>query len=255
VSDPSNPVPNAVPNQVPNPTDEPVTVVGYPNQAPAPAPQAVPGLAGVRMAISSVRAIAVISLVLVLVLATGVVIGVITLRGQISDLSAQVSELSDQQVAQDSAAAQPVPQPTEQAPQSQVAQLPAAPVLPDGVALPGGVDADGAIAIGDPNAANVVEVYVDYQCPYCQRWEQEIGTVLTARALQPDSDLLVKQYNLAFLGESSPTLDPPGPPLELPVRRPVCWKVKVPKGSRNSMPRCSPSPIAATPLRSSPRNP
>jgi len=162
------------------------------------------------MAISSVRAIAVISLVLVLVLAAGVAIGVIALRGQISDLSAQVSELSDQQVAGESAAAQPVPQPTEQAPQSQVAQLPAAPALPDAVPLPEGVEIDGAIAIGDPNASNVVEVYVDYQCPFCQRWEQEFGTVLTARALQPDSDLLIKQYNLAFLGESSPTLDPPG---------------------------------------------
>jgi protein-disulfide isomerase len=56
----------------------------------------------------------------------------------------------------------------------------------------------------------VVEVYLDYQCPYCQRWESEVGSVLTERALQPGSDLLVKHYVLAFLGESSPTLDPPG---------------------------------------------
>lgn len=171
------------------------------------------------MAISSVRAIAVISLVLVLVLTAGVVIGVVALRGQISDLSAQISELTEQQAAQEATAAQPTEQPTEQlteqpteqVQQSQVAQLPAAPELPAAVPLPDGVEVDGAIAIGDPGASNVVEVYVDYQCPYCQRWEQEIGTVLTERALQPGSDLLIKQYNLAFLGEQSATLDPPGP--------------------------------------------
>jgi len=209
MSDPSGQAPT------PPPADEPVTVVGYPDQPAVPAPQTVPGLAGVRMAISSVRAIAVISLVLVLVLTAGVVIGVVALRGQISDLSAQVSELSEQQAAQEAAAAQPAPrsteQPTEQPQQSQVAQLPAAPELPAAVPLPEGVEVDGAIAVGDPNASNVVEVYVDYQCPYCQRWEQEIGTVLTERALQPGSDLLIKQYNLAFLGEQSATLDPPGP--------------------------------------------
>ncbi|HEV8025222.1 MAG TPA: thioredoxin domain-containing protein [Candidatus Nanopelagicales bacterium] len=205
MSDPSDQTPT------PSPADEPVTVVGYPDQPGAPAPQTVPGMAGVRMAISSVRAIAVISLVLVLVLTAGVVIGIVAVRGQISDLSAQVSELSEQQVAQEAAVAQPAPQPTEQAQQSQAAQLPAAPELPDAVPLPEGVEVDGSIAIGDPNASNVVEVYVDYQCPYCQRWELEIGTVLAERALQPDSDLLIKQYNLAFLGEQSATLDPPGP--------------------------------------------
>lgn len=194
---------------------QPVTVVGYPDQPPVPAPQTVPGMAGVRMAISSVRIIAVISLVLVLVLAAGVAIGVIALRGQISDLSAQVADLSERQeevvaLAQQAPAEQPAPQSEGQATQSGVAQLPAAPTLPDAVQLPSGVEVDGAIAIGDPNAANVVEVYVDYQCPFCQRWDQEIGTVLTERAQQPGSNLLLKQYNLAFLGESSPTLDPPG---------------------------------------------
>lgn len=205
MSDPSGQAPT------PPSSDEPVTVVGYPDQPAVPAPQMVPGMAGVRMAISSVRAIAVISLVLVLVLTAGVVIGVVALRGQISDLSAQISELTEQQAAQEATAAQPTEQPTEQAQQSQVAQLPAAPELPAAVPLPDGVEVDGAIAIGDPGASNVVEVYVDYQCPYCQRWEQEIGTVLTERAFQPGSDLLIKQYNLAFLGEQSATLDPPGP--------------------------------------------
>ena len=76
--------------------------------------------------------------------------------------------------------------------------------------MPAGVDSTGAVLIGDPDAANVVEVYVDYQCPFCQRWEEGIGTPLAAKALQPGSDLLIKQYNLAFLGETSPTLTPAG---------------------------------------------
>jgi protein-disulfide isomerase len=33
---------------------------------------------------------------------------------------------------------------------------------------------------------------------------------LVDKAMQPGSDLLVKQYNLAFLGETSPTLSPAG---------------------------------------------
>src|SRR6056297_2858294 len=108
MSDPSGQAPT------PPSSDEPVTVVGYPDQPAVPAPQMVPGMAGVRMAISSVRAIAVISLVLALVLTAGVVIGVVALRVPISDLSPQVSELSEQQAAQEAAAAQPAPRYAEQ---------------------------------------------------------------------------------------------------------------------------------------------
>ena len=80
----------------------------------------------------------------------------------------------------------------------------------NGVATPAGSDATGAILIGNPDAADVVEVYIDYQCPFCQRWEATIGRSLVDKAMQPGSDLLIKQYNLAFLGEKSPDLVPAG---------------------------------------------
>ena len=195
------------------PNSTPVTVVGYPDHAPVSAGQSVPGLAGVKMAITSLRALAVLTLVLVVILTAGLVAGIVTLRGQVSALSQQVTELAEQRAvaqapAPDAQAAAPESGATTE--QSGVAQLPAAPELPSGVPVPGGVDGSGAILIGSPDASNVVEVYADYQCPFCQRWEQQIGEALSKRALDPASDLLVKQYNLAFLGETSPTLDPPG---------------------------------------------
>lgn len=163
------------------------------------------------MAVSSVRVIAVIALVLALIVAAVGIVGLVLLRGQVSDLQAQIADLSEQQAGvadQLAAAAAPVPAPEPAG--AQVPQLPSAPAIPDDIAVPAGVDATGAIAIGDPDAANVVEVYVDYQCPFCQRWESEVGTTLASRAQQEGSNLLVKQYNLAFLGETSPSLDPPG---------------------------------------------
>jgi len=196
-----------------NPT--PVTVVGYPDHAPVATGQAVPGMANVKMTLSSLRALSIVTLVLVLVVTAGLVVGIVSLRGQVSALSEQVGELSTQQAVQEvpappadaSAVAPSTGDPGEQ---SGVAQLPIAPEIPSGLPVPAGVDATGAILIGNPNATNVVEVYADYQCPFCQRWEQEIGEVLAVNAQDPNSDLLIKQYNLAFLGETSPTLDPPG---------------------------------------------
>jgi protein-disulfide isomerase len=171
------------------------------------------------MAISTVRAIAIAALVLVVLMIVGAVLGFAVLRGQVSMLSAQVTALQDEQTQLlDRIENQPAPAAASEGQQQQqqgqsetsVAQLPAAPALPSGIPIPDGLDESGAVLVGDPNASNVVEVYLDYQCPYCQRWESEVGSVLTERALQPGSDLLVKHYVLAFLGESSPTLDPPG---------------------------------------------
>ena len=190
------------------PPPSPVTVVGYPDRAPVSTGQSVPGLASVKIALTSLRALSIVTLVLVVMLAAGSIAGIVSLRSQVSELSQRVAELSDQQSA-------PAEGPASAdgpaaALQSQVAQLPPAPDLPAGVPVPGGVDGSGAIVIGDPEASNVVEVYVDYQCPYCQRWEQEIGEVLAQKALDPSSDVQIKQYNLAFLGETSRTLEPPG---------------------------------------------
>lgn len=209
--------------EAPNPPENgqptPVTVVGYPDLPPAASPQAIPGLASVRMGVSTARAIAIAALALVVFLIIGAVLGFAVLRGQVSTLSAQVTALQDEQAQLlDQIENQPAPaaagegQQQQQQGQSEssVAQLPAAPALPSGIPIPEGLDESGAVLVGDPNASNVVEVYLDYQCPYCQRWESEVGSALTERALQPGSDLLVKHYVLAFLGETSPTLDPPG---------------------------------------------
>lgn len=199
----------------PDASPAPVTVVGYPDHAPVATGQAVPGLANVKMTLSSLRVLSIVTLVLVLVVTAGLVVGIVSLRGQVSALSEQVGELSTQQSMQEvpappadaSAVAPSAGDPGEQA---GVAQLPTAPEIPSGLPVPAGVDATGAILIGNPDATNVVEVYADYQCPFCQRWEQEIGEALAVNAQDPNSDLLIKQYNLAFLGETSPTLDPPG---------------------------------------------
>jgi protein-disulfide isomerase len=194
---------------------EQTTVVGYPGSTPAaaaPSGYASPGMASLRSQVSSVRLLVIACLALLLVLAVGVGVGLASSRAQLQDLSDQVAALSAQaaanaQPATDSGQTQGSGQ---AAPQESVQQLGAAVELPAGSDIPAGADTAGAILIGNPDAANVVEVYVDYQCPFCQRWEAEIGSVLAERALQPGSDLLLKQYNLAFLGETSPSLSPAG---------------------------------------------
>lgn len=192
----------------PPPAPEPTTVVGYTAAPLTPTSQVTPGMASLRSAVGTVRILVIASLVLLLVLAIGVVLGLASVRSQVADLQAQVASLA---VAP--AAAPPVteqPAAAEEPAAAAERSIGAAPVLPEGVVVPVGADATGAVLVGDPNAESVVEVYVDYQCPHCQRWEQEVGARLVERALQPDSGLLVKQYNLAFLGEESPTLEPPG---------------------------------------------
>jgi protein-disulfide isomerase len=198
------------PVQPPAPGPTPTTVVGYPG-VPAPAPSvgyASPGVAGLRSQVRTVRYLVIACLALLVLLALGLGVGLATSRAQIEDLSAQVSALSEQAAA----AAQPATTaaaPT--APQAEaVKQLATAPTLDAGTALPAGADPTGAILIGDPNASNVVEVYIDYQCPFCQKWEATVGRALAEKAMQPGSDLLIKQYNLAFLGETSATLSPAG---------------------------------------------
>lgn len=188
----------------------PVTVVGYPDLQPVASGQSIPGLAGVKMAMSSLRVLAVVTLILVLLVAAVSIVGIVSLRGQVSTLSEQVTELSEQVTVQAAPAVVTDDAQGAASDPAQAAQLPAAPQLPDDSPFPAGVDGSGAVLIGDPSASNVVEVYVDYQCPYCQRWEQQVGEALAAVALDPASDVLIKQYNLAFLGETSPALDPPG---------------------------------------------
>ena len=192
---------------------QPTTVVGYPQSPPVGTPQgaANPGMASLRTQVRVVRYLVIACLAVLVLLTATLGVALSTTRSQLDDLSTQVAALGEVAAAQPQAQA-PAPAPSAQ-PQAEAAgttQLGAAPELPSGTVIPTGADTTGAILIGDPGAANVVEVYIDYQCPFCQRWEEQIGTALVDKALTPGSDLLVKQYNLAFLGESSRDLQPAG---------------------------------------------
>jgi len=193
---------------------EPTVIEGYPeiaasHPAEAAAPKALDGLPG---QVRTVRTLLLACLALLLLLTAGMGAALAGALSQVGELSAQVTALNGRL---DAALAAPAadPAPADQGAAAQAAgveQLGEATALEGVSALPTGADAAGAILIGDPNATNVVEVYVDHQCPYCQKWEQEIGSTLFAKAVQPGSDLLVKQYNLAFLGEASADLTPAG---------------------------------------------
>lgn len=195
-----SPEPPAESGPTVEPTVEPTVVVGYPGYA---APVAVPSPAGRLERLSrQVRLLQVLvvgCVALLVLLALGLGAALAGGKSQLDALSEQISALSVQPAAGESA---------KQA--TGVAQLGSAPILTGLDSLPGGADEAGAILIGNPDASNVVEVYVDYQCPYCQRWESTTGATLIDTALKPGSDLLVKQYNLAFLGEQNAQLTPAG---------------------------------------------
>lgn len=193
MSDPDGPVPAPAASTGPTPS----------------ASYAGPGIASVRGDIRGLRYLlyACTALLLLVVLSLGA--AVISTRAQVDDLRAQVAAAQAVQPAAPESVATPAA-PAPAAPSAAaVPQLGAATAL-TGVDLPSGADETGAILVGDPNATTVVETYIDYQCPYCQRWESMFGTALMQRALQPGSGLLVKQHNLAFLGETSADLTPAG---------------------------------------------
>ncbi len=186
---------------------EPTTVVGYPDLAsgrgPTPGSKALEKLPG---QVRTLRMLVVACLALLVVLTVG--LGV-ALAGALS----QVGELSDRVAALDARLAAPAAESAQAPAQQQPAeetQLGAVADLDPVDGVPAGVDSAGAVLIGDANASNVVEVYIDYQCPFCQKWDAEIGAALHEKALEPGSDLLVKQYNLAFLGEQNAQLTPAG---------------------------------------------
>lgn len=195
------------------------TVVGYP-EAATPASTPDPTVPSLRSQVRVVRTLVLACLVIILVVAAGVAVGLLQSQAQLADLSEQVTSLSQQLEkarTEAAAAATSAPQAAEGQGAAQepgqaesVTQLGAAPALPEGTVIPSGVDATGAFLIGDPAATRLVELYIDYQCPFCQRWEQEFGGDLMAKALEPGSGILIKQHNLAFLGETSATLQPAG---------------------------------------------
>jgi protein-disulfide isomerase len=161
-----------------------------------------------RRQVSILRTLTIISLVLAVVVAVWSVVGIVSLSSQVSSLESKVDSLSSRLSAQGASAERPASSGAQSAPSPPSAPDTAA-VAPADLAVPTGADKAGAIVVGDPEAAKVVEVYVDYQCPYCQRWEVEIGAALMERALQPGSGLAVRQYNMAFLGEANRSLSPP----------------------------------------------
>ena len=171
-----------------------------PGPAPPPPDASVRGVTRLRRQVGLIRALSIVSLVLVVVLGVWSVVGIVSLSSSVSSLEAKVDSLSAQ-LSDEHAAPSAAPTPGAQSAPSTASE---------DLATPSGADRAGAIVVGDPEAAKVVEVYVDYQCPYCQRWEIEIGAALMERALQPGSGLAVRQYNMAFLGEANRELNPPG---------------------------------------------
>jgi len=74
------------------------------------------------------------------------------------------------------------------------------PIVDPGPVTPAAL-ADG-YALGAPDAPVTVEVWQDFQCPYCQRWGAEVKPLLTnAYILSGDVRLVFR--TLAFLGEES----------------------------------------------------
>lgn len=172
------------------------------------------GSAKLRRQIGVLRTLTIVSLVLVVILAVWSVVGIVALASQVSSLEAKVDSLSARLSAErtsggDAAAGSATPSPQGNVPAPDVAAPDVPAPAPADLVVPSGADRGGAIVVGDPDAAQVVEVYVDYQCPYCQRWETEIGTALMERAMTPGSGIAVRQYNMAFLGEANRSLDPP----------------------------------------------
>ncbi len=173
----------------------------------ANADRPVPGMAKLKRQVSRLRVALVVVLVLLVVVGVWAVIGVTTLSSTVSSLETKVDKLQSETSAQAAGGGTTASGGGAAAPKQTIA---AATSLPDGTPMPVGVDGAGAVLVGDPNASNVVEVFIDYQCPFCQQWEAQIGAPLMAKALQPGSNVLVKQYNLAFLKEANRDLTPPG---------------------------------------------
>ena len=126
------------------------------------------------------------------------------LQGQVAALAASAAAVADAQPG----SAQPTPQtePGDGASRQPGVAEPMRIQSP----VPRGADEFGALLIGNRGATSIVESFVDFQCPFCQRWDQELGDALISRALAEGSNLLIKVNPLAFLGETSADLSVPG---------------------------------------------
>lgn len=182
-------------------------------QSPQPQPPASGGTIGssstaILTTLESLRGMVIASVVLSVVVIVALIGTLLVTR---SDLAATNDRLTALQAS--IATAAPAPQATAQ-PQATEQAAPAGitpAVALTGVELmPKGADETGAFLLGNPAAKDVVEVFVDMQCPFCQKWHKELGRTLEEKALADGSDLLVRVNHLAFLGESDRDLTNPG---------------------------------------------
>lgn len=141
----------------------------------------------------------ILGFIVLLVISIGSMVLALMSRSEVASLQEQVSAL---QASGAATAQQPSAQPE---PEQGIAE----PMRLQG-AKPRAADEFGALLIGDRGGSSVVEVFVDFQCPYCQRWDKELGDALISRALTEESNLLVKINPLAFLGETTADLSVPG---------------------------------------------
>jgi protein-disulfide isomerase len=147
--------------------------------------------------------------VLVAVGLAGIVL-LLLIRSEVAALREQVIGF---QAAVATQAAAPT-QPQAAAPTEPQAAAPTEPEITEPMRMqgktPSGADEFGALLLGNRQGTSVVEVFVDFQCPYCQRWDQQIGDDLINAALIEGSQVLVKVNPLAFLGETTADLSVPG---------------------------------------------
>jgi protein-disulfide isomerase len=69
-------------------------------------------------------------------------------------------------------------------------------------ALPAGVTAPaGGVVIGDESAPVTVDLWIDFQCPFCRAFEQDAGSML--EQLAADGAAVLAYHPLSFLGEES----------------------------------------------------
>jgi protein-disulfide isomerase len=76
-----------------------------------------------------------------------------------------------------------------------------APAAPVGPVAPAGATAAGAITIGDPAAPVKLEIYLDYMCPYCGRFDRANAQELSR--LVDHGIARVEMYPLSFLDKMS----------------------------------------------------
>ena len=204
--------PTVGPDEPERPSAPPATtVVGYPGLASSsPTVTTNPGTDYLVRQVRTMRLLVVGCFIVIVALAAALGFVAVNTQSQLDAMSAQITGVGEQFAAAAAAQAPAATSGGATASAAAVAQLTAATPLTGVTTLPTGVDEAGAVLIGDPQAKDVVEVFIDYQCPYCQRWEQTVGTALIDKAMKPGSGLLVKQYNLAFLGETNLDLSPAG---------------------------------------------